>query len=110
MCSTGNTKAKYAILGDDFVIESQYGDRYLEIIKSLGVDISLGKSIINSNFIEFAKRLFNSITGEVDVILGPKLVIQAIQNNFFKITLIHECYKRDYISKLTLFEKLGNPS
>lgn len=100
----------YAILGDDMTIDSTYGDTYLRVITSLGVNISLSKSLLNSHFIEFAKRLFNVRSTEVDAILGPKLILQSIQNKFFRITLLHESYKRAIINRQTLFEKLANPS
>jgi len=35
-------------------------NRYHEIMTSLGVEISLGKSIVSNNYIEFAKRLFDT--------------------------------------------------
>lgn len=109
VATEGKTK-KYAILGDDMTIESKYGEIYRQIVLSLGVNISLAKSLLTSSFIEFAKRLFNSETGEVDAILGPKLVMESIRNRFFKITLLHESYKRGLLDRRGLFEKLANPS
>jgi hypothetical protein len=62
----------YAVLGDDVVITgdpvnmSRPGEDdtvaryYHDIMTSLGVEISLGKSIVSNNYIEFAKRLFDT--------------------------------------------------
>jgi len=48
---------QYIILGDDIVIKhDKIAKRYIEIIKKLGVDISLTKTHISSNTYEFAKR------------------------------------------------------
>lgn len=48
----------YAVLGDDFIInQNSVAAEYLEIMKSLGVSISLGKSVISNRFTEFAKTL-----------------------------------------------------
>lgn len=48
----------YAVLGDDFIINHNgVAAEYLEIMKLLGVSISLGKSVISNRFTEFAKTL-----------------------------------------------------
>jgi hypothetical protein len=48
----------YAVLGDDFIINNNgVAAEYLEIMSSLGVSISLGKSVISNRFTEFAKTL-----------------------------------------------------
>jgi len=48
----------YAILGDDVVIADRaVAQRYLSIMKEIGVDISLAKSLVsNTSSLEFAKR------------------------------------------------------
>jgi hypothetical protein len=48
----------YAILGDDVVIADRLvAQRYLSIMKEIGVDISLAKSLVsNTSSLEFAKR------------------------------------------------------
>lgn len=48
----------YAVLGDDFIINNNgVATEYLKIMSSLGVSISLGKSVISNRFTEFAKTL-----------------------------------------------------
>jgi len=47
----------YAVLGDDVVICSgKVANRYLSIMRLLGVDINLSKSIASGHAYEFAKR------------------------------------------------------
>jgi len=49
----------YALLGDDIVIANkQVGERYHQLIKSLGVETSSLKTHKSKTFVEFAKRLF----------------------------------------------------
>lgn len=51
---------KYALLGDDIVInDSLVAKCYLEIMKSLGVEISPTKSHVSYDTFEFAKRWFH---------------------------------------------------
>jgi len=48
---------KYVILGDDVLIgDSRVGELYMEIIASLGVEISELKTHISPTTLEFAKR------------------------------------------------------
>jgi len=57
---------KYALLGDDIVIaDKQLGERYHEVISSLGLEVSSLKTHKSKQFLEFAKRLMyksNEIT------------------------------------------------
>jgi len=47
----------YCVLGDDIVIANDAVAReYLALMETLGVDINLTKSVISSDFAEFAKR------------------------------------------------------
>lgn len=99
---------EYAILGDDMTIRPNKGEAYRSIMEGLGVKISLEKSLVNSNFIEFAKKLFDKQTGTLDAVLGPKLVLKSIQNKLLKVTLLHDSYKRSILTKRDLFEKLSS--
>lgn len=49
----------YAILGDDIVIANgAVAKIYLQIIKDLGVDVNLSKSLVSKDSVaEFAKRI-----------------------------------------------------
>lgn len=51
---------RYALLGDEIVIADKVvASRYQELLKKLGVTISLGKSVIcETASFEFAKRFF----------------------------------------------------
>lgn len=50
---------RYALLGDDIVLwDDKVAFHYQEILKELGVGISLPKSLISQNGLEFAKRFF----------------------------------------------------
>jgi hypothetical protein len=47
----------YCILGDDIVIRNEkVADQYRTLMDVLGVSINMSKSIISSDFAEFAKR------------------------------------------------------
>lgn len=69
---------EYAVLGDD-VIVPEYATKYLSIMEGLGVRISLAKSIVSNDFIEFAKRV-RTLKGEDFSILGPGLIMSAVRN------------------------------
>lgn len=97
---------RYAVLGDDMAIIHTKGDMYVRLMTSLGVKISLSKSIIKSNYIEFAKKLFNMNTGELDAVLGPKLILNSIPNKLLKVTLLHDSYLRGIFTTSGLIEKL----
>jgi hypothetical protein len=53
---------RYAVLGDDVVIaDKSVATKYLEVMKEIGVDISLAKSMVSaSGSLEFAKRTWIS--------------------------------------------------
>lgn len=58
----------YAVLGDDVVINNDIvAEEYVNVMKRLGLSISLGKSVISNRFTEFAKRL----EGPNDLDLSP---------------------------------------
>jgi hypothetical protein len=63
------------LLGDDIVIANKtVADQYLMIMKDLGVEINLSKSVIsNEGCFEFAKRLV-SPSGEISPV-GPKNLV-----------------------------------
>jgi hypothetical protein len=51
------SKLKYVLLGDDVLIgDKEVGDLYLDIMKSLGVEVSMAKTHISPVLCEFAKR------------------------------------------------------
>lgn len=100
----------YAVLGDDMTITPKKGKEYLSIMEGLGVQISLAKSLNDSHFIEFAKKLFDMRTGVLDACIGPKLILKSIQNKLLKVTILHDGYIRNILTKRDLFEKLNSRS
>jgi hypothetical protein len=66
----------YAILGDDVVIADRaVARRYLAIMKEIGVDISLAKSLVsNTSSLEFAKRTWVAGRDVTPVSLAEMLV------------------------------------
>lgn len=54
----GEKDINYAVLGDDMVINNHdVAAQYLNIMSALGLEISMGKSVISTRFTEFAKKL-----------------------------------------------------
>jgi hypothetical protein len=87
----------YIILGDDIVIwHDDVAQMYQEIMKELGVGISLPKSHISSNLYEFAKRIFlngQEITG---------IQVRGFYSNLNKYHLVYQMvfgliYEKGYI-------------
>lgn len=53
------SEAPYVILGDDVLIRHErLAKKYLEVINSLGMEVSPSKTHISTSFREFAKRIF----------------------------------------------------
>ncbi|UBZ25880.1 RNA-dependent RNA polymerase [Fusarium mangiferae mitovirus 1] len=105
----------YAVLGDDFVIRNDaVADQYLDIMKYLGVDINLDKSVISNRFAEFAKRLKGP---NIDITpLGPGLILRFIRDKFYIGAVVAEGIKLKWFSSvddvlapvLDRFPKKGN--
>jgi hypothetical protein len=59
----------YALLGDDIVIaDAMVAERYLALLRAIGVEVGFAKSICSKNgILEFAKKLF-LVTGEGSLI------------------------------------------
>jgi hypothetical protein len=91
-CATTPTK-DYAILGDDVVVSEGLNEPYLEFMKMLGVKISLPKSIISENYVEFAKKIF-SFDGTNFSVIGPGLILSCIQNKLLISMLLAESFNR----------------
>lgn len=68
------------MLGDDIVIANKaVADSYLMVMKLLGVDINLSKSLVSSSGVcEFAKKLM--INGEDFSPIGPKSLLEFIRS------------------------------
>jgi hypothetical protein len=105
----------YCVLGDDFVIRNdKVSDLYLIIMKSLGVDINLDKSVISDKFSEFAKRLKGPNINITPI--GPGLILRFIRDKFYIGSLISESIKLNWFRNiddvlnpiLERFPKKGN--
>jgi hypothetical protein len=87
----------YLVLGDDLVIADKLvADMYLEIMKILGVEINMSKSLISSEMLEFAKLY---LTRDHDLSpIGSGLIVQAIRDRTSFISLVTLAMKRDLIT------------
>jgi hypothetical protein len=99
-------------LGDDIVIgNKQVADIYLQIMKDLGVEINLSKSVVSTtNSLEFAKRLyFNGIDNSP---YGPKSILQSINKPSQSLDLLISILKQEKLTSSadikSLFNNPGN--
>lgn len=84
---------EYAILGDDIVIAHEdVAKTYLSLMKFLGVPINMSKSLPDSPFCEFAKRLLGP-EGDVSP-LPPKLILLAANNPLNLVGVVREMVSR----------------
>lgn len=86
-------------------MDSKIGDHYQTLMKTLGVSISIPKSLINSTYAEFAKTLMN-MNGEDYSILGPGAITASIQNPMLKSLLLFESFKRGFLDRSRVSNKL----
>lgn len=94
---------RYALLGDDIVIaDVKVASEYQWLIRQLGVDISLPKSLISNNgTLEFAKRFW---TDELQVDLSP--VSCKSLNSVSGILSLLQFADRYSITKLSVLARL----
>jgi hypothetical protein len=82
----------YCVLGDDVVIANDaVASEYLQLMKSLGVEINLTKSVISDEFAEFAKRLRGPLVEYSP--LGAGLITCFLRDKFFAGTMFLEASK-----------------
>lgn len=76
-------------------------EQYMKFMSTLGCEISHSKSIFNSRFCEFAKRLFNMNTswGSELSIIGPKLIIGSIYNPVYRVNIALELLRKQQRSE-----------
>jgi hypothetical protein len=89
---------KYAILGDDVVVSESIYDRYMTIMNTLGVNISIPKSLISNKYIEFAKKTINMREFNDVSVLGPGLILSCIRQTIFTPMLIAIVFQRSLIT------------
>lgn len=96
----------YAVLGDDVVVPETIASEYYDIMNGLGVEISLGKSIQSNRFIEFAKKIVCTTSGEDYSIIGPGLITQAIRIRVAKYDLLLATIKRGLLTIPEAFNRM----
>ncbi|AHY03257.1 RNA-dependent RNA polymerase [Buergenerula spartinae mitovirus 1] len=92
-----NKFSEYLVLGDDIVIaNNEVADAYLVLMKTLGVDINLSKSLISSQLLEFAK-MYLSPSGDISPI-GSGLLVQSLGDRSSLLALLNESMRRGFLS------------
>jgi hypothetical protein len=90
----------YAILGDDIVIANDaVAAEYLVLMKALGVDINLAKSLSSSSFCEFAKRWIGPNGLDLSPI-GPGLILRTIRSRLYLAGLLDSMFRLKLIPNL----------
>jgi len=73
--------SEYCVLGDDVVIANdKVAQEYHNLLTYLGLDISMAKSIISSEFAEFAKKFIGP--GVDYTPLGAGVILQAMRERY----------------------------
>lgn len=87
--------AKYIILGDDVVIWDQnLALEYSRLISSIGVQISIPKTVVSFTYAEFAKRVY-TLFGEISP-LSFKGMKQHMVNYSAMVDYIHTSIRRGF--------------
>nr|UPW42139.1 MAG: putative RNA dependent RNA polymerase [Zhejiang mito-like virus 8] len=99
----------YAILGDDIVIRNdKVAQEYLNLMKSLGVSINLGKSVISLEFAEFASRWIGNRVNFTPI--GAGLILRTVRDKAYLGALLAEAFKTrlfaNYGACLKILQKL----
>jgi hypothetical protein len=90
----------YAVLGDDIVIANDLvAEEYLRLMRMLGVDINLSKSLISKDFCEFAKRWLGPNGLDLSP-LGPGLILRTVRNRYYLAALLSQMFGLKLISDL----------
>jgi len=90
-CGKSRFKA-YAVLGDDIVIaDDDVASEYLKLMKMLGLEINLSKSLISKDFCEFAKRWIGPSGLDLSP-LGPGLILRLCRNRFYMAALLTQMF------------------
>jgi len=74
---SGVKHPRYALLGDDIVVEESIAKAYADLLSEFGVTISESKSL-QGKWTEFAKRIF--VGGEEVTPLPARLIRQSLQD------------------------------
>jgi len=99
-------EAPYALLGDDIVIKDKsLSDKYKEVMRVLGVEVSELKTHESCYFFEFAKRLFYK---SKEVSPFPISALQEVGNKFYLLTsLLVELEDKGWSTTISIPEAIG---
>jgi len=101
---------QYIILGDDIVIKNDnVANRYIKIISSLGVEVSLNKTHVSIDTYEFAKRWIKPLTKKEITGVPLKGIINNFKVPHVVFIILYDYFKIKgnlYLSKYNLVELL----
>jgi hypothetical protein len=101
---------QYILLGDDIVIKNdKVAKRYIRVITSLGVEVSLNKTHVSKDTYEFAKRWIKPFTRTEVTGIPLKGIIHNFKNPFVVFIILYDYFKIKnnlYTSKLNLVDLL----
>lgn len=85
---------QYIILGDDIVIKNdKVAKKYIDIIKALGVELSLQKTHVSTNTYEFAKRWIQESHNREITGLPLGGILRNINNPNIVFTVLYDYFK-----------------
>jgi len=85
---------QYIILGDDIVIKNdKVAKKYIDIIKGLGVELSMQKTHVSSNTYEFAKRWIQESHNREITGLPLGGILRNINNPNIVFTVLYDYFK-----------------
>jgi len=101
---------QYIILGDDIVIKNdKVAKRYIKVISSLGVEVSLNKTHVSKDTYEFAKRWIKPLTNDEITGVPLKGIINNFKNPQVVFIILYDYFKIKnnlYLCKYSLVELL----
>jgi hypothetical protein len=93
---------QYAVLGDDVAIAvKDVAFTYIQKLEMIGVEVNPIKGF-TGKVIEFAKSLFHGPTGMNFTPVGSKIVLRAIREPVFFVTLLKDLINKGYLPILEL--------
>lgn len=93
------SKSEYCLLGDDIVIANkELGEKYLAVIKSLGVEVSALKTHTSPKLYEFAKRLIYK--GQEITPFPISALAESESRSYIMTNLLLEVRNKEWITSL----------
>lgn len=96
MLQSKNLAEDYAILGDDVVVPESISSAYANILRTLGVSISMSKSIVSNTYVEFAKKV-KTLSGVDYSVIGPGLILSVTRNRLGSAALLAEALLKQLV-------------